>query len=153
MLTKKLSCDPKSPAGSRAFISRRVDEFTGVSVWVGRADTPIKGTVFAVESRIDPGTRTIKARAKIPNGLFVQNGKQYSVVAQADRESRNAPLDLSSVYVRNNRNELVQLDYVVELSYRASPPQLYRFNRYVSATVNAAPARGYTLGDGIDEMD
>jgi multidrug efflux pump len=86
-------------------------------------------------------------------GFFVMNGKQYSVIAQADRKNRDEPLDLSSIYVRNNRGELIQLDNLVELSYRSSPQQLYRFNRYVSATVMASTAQGYTLGDGIDQMD
>jgi multidrug efflux pump len=81
------------------------------------------------------------------------NGKQYPVIAQAERTDRDEPLDLSSLYVRNNRGELVQLDNMVKLSYRSSPPQLYHFNRYVSATVAASTARGYTLGDGIKEMD
>jgi len=86
-------------------------------------------------------------------GNFVMNGKQYPVIAQAERTDRDEPLDLSSLYVRNNRGELVQLDNMVKLSYRSSPPQLYHFNRYVSATVAASTARGYTLGDGIKEMD
>jgi multidrug efflux pump len=86
-------------------------------------------------------------------GTFVFNGQQYQVIAQADRANRSAPLDLSSVYVRNSRGELIQLDNVVKMSYRSSPPQLYHFNRYVSATVSASTAKGYTLGDGIKEMD
>jgi multidrug efflux pump len=86
-------------------------------------------------------------------GNFVMNGKQYPVIAQAERADRDEPLDLSSLYVRNNRGELVQLDNMVKLSYRSSPPQLYHFNRYVAATVLASTARGYTLGDGIKEMD
>jgi multidrug efflux pump len=86
-------------------------------------------------------------------GFFIFNGKQYPVIAQANRVNRDEPLDLSSIYVRNSREELIQLDNVVQMSYRSSPPQLYRFNRYVSAKVSASPAAGYTLGDGIDEMD
>lgn len=86
-------------------------------------------------------------------GFFVMNGKQYSVIAQADRPDRDEPLDLSSIYIRNNRDDLIQLDNVVKLSYRSSPPQLYRYNRYVAATVLASPAHGYTLGQAIDEMD
>jgi len=86
-------------------------------------------------------------------GFFIMNGKQYAVIAQADRADRDEPLDLSSIYIRNSRNELIQLDNIVKLSYRSSPQQLYRYNRYVSATVMAAPAKGYTLGDGIDEMN
>jgi len=86
-------------------------------------------------------------------GYFIQNGKQYSVIAQANRINRDEPLDINSIYVRNSRNDLIQLDNLVEISYRSSPPQLYRFNRYISATVMASPGRGYTLGQGIDEMN
>jgi multidrug efflux pump len=86
-------------------------------------------------------------------GDFVMNGKQYPVIAQADRVDRDEPLDLSSIYVRNSRGELIQLDNIVKLSYRSNPPQLYHFNRYVAATVLASTAKGYTLGDGIKEMD
>ncbi len=86
-------------------------------------------------------------------GYFIYGGKQYSVIAQADRINRDEPLDLSSIYVRNKRGELIQLDNVVTMSYRSSPPQLYRYNRYVSATVSANPAPGYTLGQAITAMD
>ena len=86
-------------------------------------------------------------------GNFVLNGKQYYVIVQADRADRDQPLDLSSIFVRNSRGELIQLDNIVNLSYRSNPPQLYHYNRYVSATVSASTAKGYTLGDGIKEMD
>jgi multidrug efflux pump subunit AcrB len=86
-------------------------------------------------------------------GYFVLNGKQYSVIAQADRADRDEPMDLSSVFVRNNRGQLIQLDNIVTMSYRSSPPQLYHFNRYVAATVMASLAKGFTLGEGIAEMD
>jgi multidrug efflux pump len=85
-------------------------------------------------------------------GYFILNNKQYQVIGQADRTDRDEPLDLSSVYVRNNRGELIQLDNVVTLSNQVNPPQLYRYNRYVSATVSAQTAPGITLGQGIDEM-
>ncbi len=87
-------------------------------------------------------------------GNFILNGKQYYVIVQADRANRDQPLDLSSIFVRNSRGELIQLDNIVRLSYRSNPPQLYHYNRYVSATVSASTAKGYTLGDdGIREMD
>ncbi|HWO57599.1 MAG TPA: efflux RND transporter periplasmic adaptor subunit [bacterium] len=38
-----------------------------ISVRVGESDTEHRGVIYAVESKIDPGTRTIKARARIPN--------------------------------------------------------------------------------------
>jgi len=68
------------------------------------------------------------------------------------RENRDKPLDLKTLSVRTPRGELVQLDNLVTLREQSSPPALYRFDRYVSATVSAGLARGYTLGDGITAM-
>ncbi len=86
-------------------------------------------------------------------GYFIFNGKQYQVIGQADRTFRDDPFDLSSVYVRNRRSELVQLDNLIHVKYSASLPQLYRFNRYVSATISANPANDYTLGQSIEAMN
>ncbi|MBV5314130.1 MAG: efflux RND transporter permease subunit [Prolixibacteraceae bacterium] len=86
-------------------------------------------------------------------GYYIFNGKQYQVIGQADRSFRDDPFDLSSVYVRNRRGELVQVDNLVQVKYNSSLPQLYRFNRYVSATVSANPASGYTLGQSIEAMN
>ena len=86
-------------------------------------------------------------------GYFILEGKQYQVIGQDNRTNRDEPLDLSSVNVKNDRGELISLDNVVRLSGEASPPQLYRYNRYVAATVSASPAPGVTLGQGIEAMD
>jgi multidrug efflux pump len=85
-------------------------------------------------------------------GYFILNNKQYQVIGQASRENRDRPLDLSSLYVRNANHDLIQLDNVVDLTEQSNPPQLYRYNRYIAATVSAQPARGVTLGQGIEEM-
>lgn len=86
-------------------------------------------------------------------GFFIMNGKQYQIIGQVLKEDRSKPLDLVSLYVKNNRGDLIQLDNVITLKERSSPPQLYRFNRYVSATVSASLSPGKTIGDGITEMD
>jgi len=86
-------------------------------------------------------------------GFFIMNGKQYSVIGQVLKENRNKPVDLTSLNLRNNRDESIQLDNLVTLKEKSSPPQLYRFNRYVSATVSASLAPGKTIGDGIEAMD
>ncbi|MBU2652381.1 MAG: efflux RND transporter permease subunit [Bacteroidetes bacterium] len=85
-------------------------------------------------------------------GYFILNNKQYQVIGQANRTNRDNPLDLSSIYVRSNTGKMIQLDNLVKLSNQINPPQLYRYNRYVSATVSALPAQGVTLGQGIEEM-
>jgi len=86
-------------------------------------------------------------------GYFIMDGKQYQVIGEAFRGFRNAPLDLSTVNVRNVRGELIPLDNIVTLSERSSPPQLYRYNRFISATISALPSDGITIGRGIEIMD
>jgi multidrug efflux pump len=55
--------------------------------------------------------------------------------------------------VRNTEGEPIQLGNLVRLSFDSSPPQLYRYNRYVSATFSASPRQGITIGQGIEEME
>jgi multidrug efflux pump len=86
-------------------------------------------------------------------GYFVMNGKQYQILGEMARENRNKPLDLKSLYVRNNSGEMVQLDNFVELKESTAPPQLSRYNRFVAATVVAGLAEGKTISQGIAEMD
>jgi HAE1 family hydrophobic/amphiphilic exporter-1/multidrug efflux pump len=85
-------------------------------------------------------------------GYFLMNGKQYQVIGQMARNNRDEPTDLSQYYVRNNRNELIQLSTVVSMTETSNPPQLYHYNRYKSATVSASLAPGKTIGDGVEAM-
>lgn len=84
---------------------------------------------------------------------FTMNGKQYQVIGQFDRANRDEPLDIKSMYLKNNKGEMVQLDNIVTINEASSPPQLYHYNRYQSATVSAGLAPGKTVGDGINEME
>ncbi|GAB1441479.1 efflux RND transporter permease subunit [Ignavibacteriales bacterium] len=86
-------------------------------------------------------------------GYFIMNGKQYQVIGQYQRSDRNKPVDLKSMFVKNKNGDLIQLDNIVSLTERSSPPQLFRFNRFASATISAGLNEGKTIGDGIAEMD
>jgi len=86
-------------------------------------------------------------------GYFLRNNKQYFVVAQVDRENRDNPADISKLYVRSRSGEMIQLDNLVKIEENTNPPTLYHFNRYKSATISANLATGYSLGDGIEEMN
>src|SRR5690554_8109443 len=85
--------------------------------------------------------------------FFIMNGKQYEVVGEMQQEDRTQPITLRSLYVRAENGSLVQLDNLVTIREQSTPPQLYRYNRFISATVSAGLAPGYTIGDGLDEMD
>jgi multidrug efflux pump len=86
-------------------------------------------------------------------GYFIMEGKQYEVIGQAMKEQRDDPTDLRGVQVRSKTGQLIPIDNLVELKNESSPPQLFRYNRYVSATVSAEPVEGKTIGDGIEAMD
>lgn len=86
-------------------------------------------------------------------GYFIKNGKQYQVIGQFDQKDRSKPLDLTSMFVKNKKGELIQMDNVVNVEEQSNPPQLYHNNRYMSATVSAGLAPGKSISDGIQEMD
>jgi len=86
-------------------------------------------------------------------GYFIMNGKQYQVIGELERMYRSEPLDLKTLYVKNNLGQMIQLSNLVKVSEETNPPQLNRYNRFISATVSANPVAGKTIGDGIEEMN
>jgi len=85
-------------------------------------------------------------------GYFLKDGKQYQIIGEIDARNKNEPASLQALYIKNSTDNLVSLDQVVTLKEQAVPPQIYRYNRYVSATISASPAEGVALGDAIAEM-
>jgi multidrug efflux pump len=86
-------------------------------------------------------------------GYFIKDGKQYQVIGQVSRIDRDDPTDLKSIYVRNGRGDIISLDNLVSIKEETAPPVIYHFNRYKSATISAGLAPGYTIADGIAEME
>jgi hydrophobe/amphiphile efflux-1 (HAE1) family protein len=85
-------------------------------------------------------------------GYFLMNGKQYQIIAQVARENRDDPSDFNKIYVKNARNEMIPLSSLIEVKESTSPPSLYHYDRYKSATVSASLAPGKTIGDGVETM-
>lgn len=83
---------------------------------------------------------------------FIMNGKQYQVISQVGLGNRQAPADISNLYVRNNKGENISLASVVKIEPNANPPSLYHYNRYKAATISASLAEGKTVGDGVAVM-
>jgi HAE1 family hydrophobic/amphiphilic exporter-1/multidrug efflux pump len=83
---------------------------------------------------------------------FIMNGKQYQVISQVGLKNRQAPADISNLYVRNNKGENISLASVTTIVPNAMPPSLYHFNRYKAATISASLAEGKTIGDGVKAM-
>lgn len=86
-------------------------------------------------------------------GYFIMNGRQYQVLGQYAKSNREDPLDLTSTFVRSSNGQLIQLDNLVKVEERSSPPQLFHNNRFLSATVSAGLAPGASISDGISAME
>ncbi len=86
-------------------------------------------------------------------GYLYLNGKQYEIVGEINRQQRNDPTNLKAIYMRSADGKMVQMENLVDLVESIAPPKLYRYNRFVSATISAGLTPGHTIGDGLDEMD
>jgi multidrug efflux pump len=151
-----------------AYLPRFLDKVYPDSVFGGVVDVDMKlnnpelhlniNRAKATENAISVSDISSTVQLALSNerfGYFVMNGKQYDVVGEVSRQFRDKPSDLSNLYVSSSTNPgqtPVQLDNLVSVQQTASPPQIYHYNRYKSATISAGLAPGKTVGDGIAEM-
>jgi hydrophobe/amphiphile efflux-1 (HAE1) family protein len=83
---------------------------------------------------------------------FTMNGRQYQVISQVAIKDRQETSDISKLYVRNSKGDLIPLSSVINIVNNANPPAIYHYNRYKSATISASLADGKTIGDGVEAM-
>lgn len=67
-------------------------------------------------------------------------GKEYDVIAQLERQSRQTPHDLDRLYVRNNRGELIQLSAIVTHETGPAPNSIEHYNRLRASTISGSLA-------------
>lgn len=84
---------------------------------------------------------------------FKRDGEQYDVILELADKDRKTPRDLSSIYVRGNNNELIQLSNLVDIRETVAPKELNHFDRFRSATISANVGAGSSLGEALDFMD
>jgi multidrug efflux pump subunit AcrB len=84
---------------------------------------------------------------------FNRNGRTWQVNVQADARYRNQVDDLKQLKVRNTRAEMVPLATVATPRWISGPVMIQRYNMYISAPVNGAPAPGVSSGDAIRQME
>ncbi len=79
-------------------------------------------------------------------------GRVYRVMIQAEGSYRNKVDDISELYVRSNKGEMVPLGTLIDVENVLGPVLLKRHNLFRSATVTAVPAPGLSTGDAINVM-
>jgi HAE1 family hydrophobic/amphiphilic exporter-1 len=84
---------------------------------------------------------------------FNRFGRQYKVYVQADASYRVKPEDLSMVFVRNNKGEMVPVTTLVTSGKVSAPEFTNRFNLYRSAEINGIPAMGYSSAEALKALE
>ena len=86
-------------------------------------------------------------------GQFVQYGRIWQVILQAEGHYRDAPDDFSQVFMRAQNGSMIPLSAVAQVRYVAGPSLLPRFNGFPAAKLNGNPAPGYSSGQSISAME
>ncbi|MFT5704794.1 MAG: hydrophobe/amphiphile efflux-1 (HAE1) family protein [Shewanella sp.] len=84
---------------------------------------------------------------------FVDRGEEYDVYLRGDENSFNSMADLSQIYMRSAKGELVTLDSITHIEEVASANKLSHTNKQKSITLKANLGDGYTLGEALDFLD
>ncbi len=84
---------------------------------------------------------------------FTRYGKVYRVFAQAKKEFRSDRSDISKLFVKNNKGEMVPLSAVLTIKNINGPQNLTHYNLYRSIQVNGFAAPGYSSGEAMQAME
>jgi multidrug efflux pump len=84
---------------------------------------------------------------------FKQDGEQYDVILQVEPGQRRDPSDLSTIYLRTDDNQMVQLSSVVDINESVAPKELNHFDKMKSVTFQAILAPGYSVGEALDFVE
>ncbi|MSO65079.1 MAG: efflux RND transporter permease subunit [Alphaproteobacteria bacterium] len=84
---------------------------------------------------------------------FDRDGKRYNVVLQGKLDERSSPGDLSSIYIRSARGQLIPLSSLVKTKQRAAAKELKREDRLRAITVSASLGPNFTLADAVTYLE
>ncbi|MGB3211061.1 MAG: efflux RND transporter permease subunit [Desulforhopalus sp.] len=85
---------------------------------------------------------------------YLNEGEEYDVILEGERNVQRTPTDLQNIYVRSSRgDDLIPLSNLVTLEEFADSNELNRYNRVRAITLEANLAEGLVLGDALTYME
>ncbi|MBL7211909.1 MAG: multidrug efflux RND transporter permease subunit [Desulfobacteraceae bacterium] len=84
---------------------------------------------------------------------FNKFGRIYRVYAQAEKDFRSKRLDISKLYVRSRRGEMVPLSALIKVKQIRGVQTVKHYNIYRTAAILGGPAPGYSSGQAIETME
>ncbi len=80
---------------------------------------------------------------------FVRFGQFFKVYVQAAPEFRRVPEDFENMFVKNDKGEMVPYSSFMTLKKMQGMNEISRYNLYLTAPIQGAPATGYSTGQAI----
>ncbi|MEY3962247.1 MAG: hypothetical protein RLZ08_625, partial [Pseudomonadota bacterium] len=84
---------------------------------------------------------------------YTKEGREYSVMLQADVKNRQEPSNLNKVAVRSNSGKLVPLSSVATFYEESTFTSLNRYNRQRAVTITARLVGNYTISEALGYLE
>jgi multidrug efflux pump len=85
---------------------------------------------------------------------FLDNGEEYEVVLEGEREEQRSINDMENIYVRSARtNQLIPLSNLVYVNEFGAAQTLSRYNRVRAITLEANLEDGFRLGEALTYLE
>jgi multidrug efflux pump len=84
---------------------------------------------------------------------FNQFSRVWWVILQSEPKFRQKPDDITRLYVRSNKQQMVPLSALVTTQWVTGPDLLPHFNGFPAAQVNGSAAAGFSSGQAIETME
>ena len=85
--------------------------------------------------------------------LFTRFGHNYMVYVQADPRQRLNTDDIKRLFVRSQSGDMVPIGALAEIKPSQGPSVISLYNLFPSATINGAPAAGFSSGQALSAME
>ncbi len=84
---------------------------------------------------------------------FKKEGDQYNVIVQVDKQNRDNPTDLSSLYVRSDKGDMIQMSNLTTVVETVAPRELNHFDKVKAVKLQAMLAPGYSIGAALEFLE
>jgi len=114
-------------------------------------DTARAGDLGVSVADVSNALQTLLGSRRV--STYVDRGREYRVVVQAEESARATQENLASIYVRSRTGSLVPMSNLVGTSDIAGARDLGRYNKLRAITLSGGLAPGYSLGEALTFLE
>ena len=84
---------------------------------------------------------------------FKKGGEQYDVIVQIEKNERDAPEDISNIFVRGKNDQMIALTSILKVQESVAPRDLNHFGQQRAVIISANLANGLTQGEALAYLE